>query len=70
MLTKNTGMDNEHENDSEILQYSDSVESKESDNKESLNLGRVFETSNQNMFLIGHSSSFGGNVKFNRCYLY
>ena len=50
MLTKNTGMDNEHENDSEILQYSDSVESKESDNKESLNLGRVFETSNQNIF--------------------
>ena len=73
MWTKNTGMSNEHENDSEILQDDsdeDSVESKESDNKESLNLGRVFETSNQNMFLIGHSSSLGGNVKFNRCYLY
>ena len=41
----------EHESDSEILQYDSdeaSVESEESDNEESLNLGRVFETSNEN----------------------
>ena len=39
----------EHESDSGILQYDSdeaSVESEESDNEESLNLGRVFETSN------------------------
>ena len=44
----------EHESDSEILQYDSdeaSVESEESDNEESLNLGRVFETSNENSFL-------------------
>ena len=37
----------EHESDSKILQYDSeegSAESKESDNEESLNLGRVFET--------------------------
>ena len=48
----------EHESDSKILQYNNDktrVESQESDNKESLNLGRVFETSNENTFLIGHS---------------
>ena len=62
-----------HESDSEILQYDSdegSVESKESDNEESLNLGRVFETSDENSFLIGNSSRFGRSVKFNRHYLY
>ena len=41
----------EHKSDSEMLQYDNdeaSVKSKESDNEESLNLGRVFETSNEN----------------------
>ena len=40
----------EHESDSTILQYDSheaSVESEESGNEESLNLGRVFETSNE-----------------------
>ena len=63
----------EHESDSEILQYDSdeaSVESKKSDDEESLNLGRVFETSNENAFLIGHSSRFGRGVEFNRRYLY
>ena len=44
----------EHESDSEILQYDSdeaSVESEERGNEESLNLGRVFETSNENLFL-------------------
>ena len=61
-----------HESDSEILQYDSdegSVESKESDNGESLNLERVFETSDENSFLIGNSSRFGRSVKFNRRYL-
>ena len=56
----------EHESDSEIPQYDSdkaSVESGESDNEESLNLGRVFETSNENTFLIGHLSRFGRSVK-------
>ena len=44
----------EHESDSAILQYDSdeaSVENEESGNKESLNLGRIFETSNENLFL-------------------
>ena len=48
----------EHQGDSEILQYDSdkaSVDSEENDEEESLNLGRVFETSNANSFLIGHS---------------
>ena len=43
----------EHESDSKILSYDSdkaSVESEESDNEESLNLVRVFETSNGNSF--------------------
>ena len=43
----------EHESDSEILQYDSdeaSVDSEESDNEESLNLGTVFETSNEIRF--------------------
>ena len=63
----------EHESDSEILQYGSdetSVENEESDNEESLNLGRAFEISNTNSFLIGHSSRFGRSVKFNRRCLY
>ena len=61
------------ETDSEILQYDSdkaSVESEEINNKESLNLERVFKTSNANSFLIGHSSRFGRSEKFNRRYLY
>ena len=45
----------EHESDSEILQYDSneaSVETEESDNKKSVNLRRVFETSNENTLLI------------------
>ena len=61
----------EHQSDSKILLYDSdlaSVKSEESDNEESLNLGRVFETSNARLFLIGHSSKFGRSVKFNpRC---
>ena len=63
----------EHESDSEILQYDSdeaSVENEESDNEESLNLGSVFEISNKNPFLTGHSSRFGRSVKFNRRCLY
>ena len=63
----------EHESDCKILQYDSdeaSVESEESDNEESLNLGRVFEISNENSFLTGHSSRFGRSVKFNRRCLY
>ena len=63
----------EHESDSEILPYGSdevSVESEESDNEESLNLGRAFEISNANSFLIGHLSRFGRSVKFNRRCLY
>ena len=63
----------EHESDSEILQCGSdeaSAESEESDNEESLNLGRAFEISNTNSFLIGHSSRFGRSVKFNRRCLY
>ena len=63
----------EHESDSKILQWDReeaSVVSKESDNEESLNLGRVFEASNENWFLIGHLLRFGRSVKFNRRYLY
>ena len=53
----------------EVLQYDSkegSMESKESDNKQSLNLERVFETSNENTFSMGHSLRFGRSVKFNR----
>ena len=42
----------------EVLQYDSkegSIERGESDNKQSLNLGRVFETSNENTFSMGHS---------------
>ena len=42
-----------HESDREILQYDSddaSVEREENDNEESMNLGRVFETSNPNSF--------------------
>ena len=63
----------ENESDSEILQYhSDkaSVESEERDNGESMNLGRVFEATNANSFLIGHSSRLDRSVKFNRRCLY
>ena len=63
----------EHESDSKILQYDSdkaNVESEECDNEELLNLGRVFETSNTNLFLMGHSSRFGRSVKFNRRCLY
>ena len=63
----------EDESDNEVLQYDSdeaSVKSEESDNEESLNLGRVFEISNENSFLIGHSSRFGKSVKFNRRCLY
>ena len=59
----------EHESDREILQYDSdetSVKSEESDNEESLNLGRVFETSNENSFLIGRSSRFDSSVKCKR----
>ena len=48
---------NEHENDSEVLRYASneaSFESEKIDNKTMLNLGRVFETSNQKKFLLGH----------------
>ena len=53
----------EHERGSLILQYDRdaSVESEENDNEESLNLGRVFETS----FLIRHSLMSGMSLKFN-----
>ena len=50
----------DHQSNSEILQCDNdeaSVESEESYSEELLNLGRVFETSNENAFLIGHSSS-------------
>ena len=63
----------EHESDSEILQYDSdeaSVESKKSDDEESLNLGRMFKTSNENSFLIGHSSRSGRSVEFSQRYLY
>ena len=63
----------EHESDSEILQYDSDearVESEESDNEGSLNLGRVFETSNENSFLTGLSSRFGRSVKYKRRCLY
>ena len=63
----------EHESNSEALQYDSdeaSVESEESDNKQSLNLESVFETSNENSSLIGHSSRFCRSVKFNRYCLY
>ena len=69
----NKGCIGENESDSEILQYDSdkaSVESKESYNRESLNLGRVFETSNANSFLIGHSSRLDRSVKFNQRCLY
>ena len=33
-----------------------------SNNKESLNLGTEFETSNEHAFLIGHSSSFDRSI--------
>ena len=59
----------EHESDSEILQY-DSVESEESDDEESLNLRRVFEMLSENAFLIRHTSRFGRSVEFNRRCLY
>ena len=63
----------EHESDSEILQYDSdeaSLEWKEIDNEESLSLRRVFETSNENLFLIGRSSRLGRRAKFNRRYLH
>ena len=63
----------EHKSDSEILQYDSDearVESEESDNEGSLNLGRVFETSNENSFLTGLSSRFGRSVKYKRRCLY
>ena len=59
----------EHQSDIEILQYNSdetSVENEESDNEEPLNLGRVFETSNGNAFLLRHSSRFTRSVNFNR----
>ena len=62
----------ERKSDSEILQYdsTDSVESEGSDSQESLNVGRVFETSNENKLLIGHSSRFDRSVKFSWRFLY
>ena len=57
----------------EVLQYDSkegSIEREESDNKQSLNLGRVFETSNENTFSMGHSLRFGRSVEFNRRYFY
>lgn len=62
-----------HEGVSEILHYVGDeaiIKSEKSDNEESLNLVRVFETSNENSFLIGYSSRCGRSVKFNRHYLY
>ena len=61
----------DHQSNSQILQCDNdeaSVKSEESYSEESLNLGKVFETSNENAFLIGHSSRLGGSAKFNRSY--
>ena len=72
-ITKSSNQSVMQTKNSNILQYDSdegSVESEESDNEESLNLGRVFEKSNENTFLIGHSSRFGRSVKLHRRYLY
>ena len=58
----------EHDSVSKILQYDSdkiSVENKKNDNEESLILGRVFEISNENTFLIGHTSRFSRSAKLN-----
>ena len=46
-----------------------SIESEESNNEESLSLERMFEASNENTFLIGHSSRKDRSVKFDSRYL-